>query len=395
MSKISRAQASSVLTAFLFFLVWACAPSPVRLGVLLPLSGSDADLGKAQRVAVELAADRINAAGGVGGRRIDLVIADSQGSPANSLPLLKALISESSVAALLTGGSSREALVQASEAGKARRVLLCSAAGAPELADAGEWVFRNCPSNEQEAKVLADFTAYTLHASRAMVLSSDSPECRSLASGFVLSFHAEGRTATAVDLPAGRREAEETIVKAIRRAPAPHAVLLALEGEQIALAAKALRKAGFSAPLLSSNRADSGAILAEAGPAAESLLLAVPGWNPSSSEPRVSEFVSGYSARAGRGPNLAAAQAYDAVFILARAMSDSGLEPQAIRDGLLELRDVQGVAGTTTFDRKGGVLRPYFMWVVRQGHAVPLGQVQEAVLPDLQRRVSAARFGSP
>lgn len=388
-----RTMGPAFLAGLLSLFLFACTPSPLRVGALFPLSGSDSDLGQTQLCATELALEKINAAGGVGGRKLVLVKGDTHSDPTTSSALATSMMKDPKVVAVLCGGTSREAMAAAEVAENEGKVLLCTVASAPELAATGKWVFRTCPTNAREAKVLADFAAYTLHASRVWVISSDAPEGRSLSSGFVSAFQADGRETVAVTLPSYGQETEAAIAGILQRAPAPHALLLALEGEALPATLRALRRAKVTAPVLAANRAASAELLARAGTAADTLLFAVPGWDPTSSEPRAVEFLLAFQARAGRAPDSTAAHTYDALALLVAALGNEGTSSADIRKGLLALRAVQGVSGTTTFEANGGVQKPYEMWVVHEGRPVPLRRVKEALLPALQERVDAARFG--
>ncbi len=77
------------------------AAEPVRIGVLFDLSGPTADAGRPSRLGVMMAADRLNKAGGIKGRPLELVIGDTVGDPAKATLLAGKLIDQDKVAAII------------------------------------------------------------------------------------------------------------------------------------------------------------------------------------------------------------------------------------------------------------------------------------------------------
>src|SRR5215475_13683492 len=76
----------------------------INVGVIQPLTGANAQFGVNCRDGIELAADAINAAGGIkalGGAKVNLVVADASSSPASAAAVAKRLISENDLTAVL------------------------------------------------------------------------------------------------------------------------------------------------------------------------------------------------------------------------------------------------------------------------------------------------------
>lgn len=77
-------QTSAALTASALIIRPALAAVPIRIGVFVPLSGGAALFGPSARAAARVAANRINAEGGILGRPVELVIADGGVAPAEA-----------------------------------------------------------------------------------------------------------------------------------------------------------------------------------------------------------------------------------------------------------------------------------------------------------------------
>ncbi|MGY3340552.1 urea transport system substrate-binding protein [Streptomyces filamentosus] len=76
------------------------ADGPVRIGVIVPLTGPVSQVGTALRNGLELAVEKVNAEGGVGGRPVEYVVVDDAGDPANSTQLARRLIRQEKVTLL-------------------------------------------------------------------------------------------------------------------------------------------------------------------------------------------------------------------------------------------------------------------------------------------------------
>jgi ABC-type branched-subunit amino acid transport system substrate-binding protein len=270
-----------------------------------------------------------------------------------------------------------------------RRVLLSPSASGPQISGSGEFVFRNWPSDEMEGRTLADFAAYTLHASRVLVVSERNPYAEGFASVFIRRFAAEGRAAALEVLDPARPQGD-----ALARLAGPlnacQVVVLSGYASDLLPLLNALRTRTDLPPVLSTSALSQRSSLRDA--AMDGVLFARPAFDPEG-DTAAAEFSSLYAAKFGQEADIYAAHAYDAVKLLAEVMSKTGSGASGLQQGLLSVRNYQGAAGSTTFDSNGDVIQPFQVCAVEDGRAVPLKSVVERVLPPLQQRVQSRRFG--
>ena len=110
-------------------------------------------------------------------------------------------------------------------------------------------------------------------------------------------------------------------------------------------------------------------VISQAGEAAEQLIYAQQNtWDPASSDPHVSDFVTDYKAKYGEEPDIYAAHGYDAVRLIAEAVQKGGgAHPKNVFVGITGIDDYNGAAGRTTFDSNGDVTRFPKMFIVEGG----------------------------
>src|SRR5512145_2153107 len=75
----------------------ATAAEPIRIGVVTPLTGTYAPIGQQVRWGVELAAKEINAAGGIAGRKVELLFEDEEANPAVAVQKAEKLLQSAKV----------------------------------------------------------------------------------------------------------------------------------------------------------------------------------------------------------------------------------------------------------------------------------------------------------
>lgn len=367
----------------------ACHLNPVRIGAVLPLTGALAPYGKSLERGALLAAEQVNTSGGIEGRRLELLVVDSASSPEGAAKLFQQLVVEERVPAVVGGASTAECLAMAPVAERYRRVMLSPSASGPQISGAGDFVFRNWPSDEIEGRTLADFAAYTLHASQALVVTGRNPYAEGFRTVFTRRFCAEGRTCTSVSLDSAR--SPEAVAMDLA-GPLKRCEVLVLAGYAGGLLPllKVLRTVPGLPPILSVSALAEGLSLREA--ALAGVLFARPAYDPEG-DPVAAEFASLYAAKFGQEPDIYAAHAYDAVRLLAEVMAKAGPGAAGLQRGLLSVRNYPGAAGSTSFDSNGDVIQPYQICIVDGGRAVPLKSLVERVLPPLQQRVQSRRFG--
>lgn len=139
----------------------AVGGDPVKIGVVIPLSGATADVGEQVRHGYDLAAEEINKNGGVGGRDIEFVYADHTGNPGVGAREARRLISQEGVVALTGSYESGVTLVVAQTAEQAQVPYLVPYSSATSITESGfKYTFRTRPALPVWSKTMADFLVW-------------------------------------------------------------------------------------------------------------------------------------------------------------------------------------------------------------------------------------------
>lgn len=356
--------------ALLAVLVLAgCAErGPIRLGV----AGSfGTPIGAPMLRAAQLAADEINANGGIDGRPIELVTRDDRADADTAVAVARDLAASPVVAVvghLFSGMSLAAAPVYN---GGARPVAAISpSSSAPEYATTGPWTFRVCPSDAAHGDALARWVADRLELKRGAVLYLNDVYGRGVRTHFVRQFRQRGGALLGVDPYLGEApEVGPFLDRLARRGDAQFLVVAGNRADAEAVLREA-RARGLTLPVLGGDGLEG---IEQAGPVADGTYHTA-AYLPAIRSEANGAFVARYRARFPDEPppNQPAAATYDAIRLLAQAIAEVGPDRAKIRDALAGLGTAtpafEGVTGPIAFDANGDLAtRRVYVGLVRGG----------------------------
>ena len=348
----------------------------IPIGVYGALTGSEAAFGTATVSGVSLAAEEINAAGGVLGRKIRLVIEDDQGRAEEAASVVTKLITSDNVIALVGENSSNQSLAAAPIAQANGVPMVSPSSTNPAVTQKGEYIFRVCFTDPYQGKALAAFVRDNLKASTAAILIDKKNDYSvGLAEFFGKEFEARGGKIVARQSYTGGDSEFRPQLTAFRTAK-PDVVFIPgfyTEAGQIAIQARDL---GITVPLVGGDGWDSPTLIEIGGKSVENSYFS-DHYFVGDDRPVVKQFVSAMNQRHGKNPEATAALGYDALKIIAAAITRAGsLDRKAIRDQIAATKDYQGVSGTITMGPDRDPIKPVAMIHVADGRMNFAGWVQ-------------------
>jgi ABC-type branched-subunit amino acid transport system substrate-binding protein len=166
--------------------------SEVKIGGVISQSGAVAPYGHQVTRGLDLALEEVNAEGGFKGGPIQLVYRDDSSNPEKGGEAVQDLIKNEGVKIIIGAVSSPVTLHIAPMCEEKDVVLLSPTSSAPLISDAGEYVFRNYPSDILEGTAMADF-ARKLGVRRVVILSLDNEFGSGLSEVFTRRFESKSR----------------------------------------------------------------------------------------------------------------------------------------------------------------------------------------------------------
>src|SRR5690348_4883854 len=182
-----------ILSIFVPFRSRANNSDSIRIGVFVSLTGATASYGTSALNAIKLATDEANRAGGIGGKRIELVVEDDHSNTQEVPGIVTKLIKDAKVSALLAEPVSTRAMAGAPIAQANKVVMISPASVKPELTQQGDYIFRACFISSSEGEAIANFAAHKLKAkTAALILDEQNDYAVVLARFFADSFEKNG-----------------------------------------------------------------------------------------------------------------------------------------------------------------------------------------------------------
>ena len=143
----------------------------IKVGEFGSLTGDNASFGISQNNGVQLALEEVNAAGGVTGRKIDLIMEDNQTKPGETTAITRKLIFQDQVKAIIGEASSSKTLEAAPIAQAARIPLIATGATNPKVTETGNYIFRVCFTDDFQAVAISRFVLERLRLNQVAFLT--------------------------------------------------------------------------------------------------------------------------------------------------------------------------------------------------------------------------------
>ena len=298
--------------------LWSCAgpsqPGPstrtIKIGYFGDLSGPTFNFGQSAKNGVLLAAAEINRAGGINGRKLDVVIEDDQGSPERAATVVNKLVHQDNVVALIAGGASGSSLAAGPNAQAAKVPMISPSSTNPAVTQIGDYIFRACFIDAFQGDVMARFAFNTLKARKAgIMLDYNSPYSRGLTDFFELSFtKLGGEVVSKQSYTQGDADFKGQLSSI--KATEPDVVYLPGYYGDIAIIAKQARQLNITQPLLGGDGWDAPELWQLAGDALNGSYISNH-YSVDDPSPAIQKFVGDYKTKFGAVPDALAGLGYD------------------------------------------------------------------------------------
>jgi branched-chain amino acid transport system substrate-binding protein len=363
---------SLIFFIVLFTLILGCSNkekdvSSIKIGFIGPLTGAAASYGVPQKNGAALAAEEINAGGGLNGKKIEIIFEDSQMDPNKAISAMKKLIDIDKVSSVIGETTTAGTLAIAETANKNKIVLISPSASGAKITDAGDYIFRISPSDSFQAITAAKLISETGLKKGAIVYTNDDwgvgiekalrEEFSKLGGTILLS---EGCTP-------GTQDFRTQLVKI--KALKPDFIYIPIHPAESAIFLRQVKELQVPGQIIGADNFSEKAILKTAGLAAEGVIFTMP-TSPSGNE--YEEFSKKYKAKFNEDASYSAAAAYDCVKILFQVMKEAGIKGEDIKNKLYSIQNFAGVSGKIGFDKNGDVnTKEFSITKIQKGDYIP------------------------
>ncbi len=326
------------------------SPDEIRIGQFGSLTGGEATFGQSTDKGVRLAFDAQNAAGGIHGKHIVLITEDNQGKPEEAAAVVKKLITQDKVIALVGEVASTRSLFAAPIAQQYKIPMISPSSTNPKVTQVGNYIFRACFIDPFQGPVMARFARENLKLKKVAILKDlKSDYSLGLAEFFSQKFKELGGEITAEqNFQTGDSDFKGQLTQI--RSTNPEAIFIPAYYTEVGLIARQARQLGIKAVLLGGDGWDSPKLF-EIGQAAINGAYFSNHYASESPIPSTQEFIKKYKEKYNETPDGLAAAGYDAAMMLIAAMERAkDLTPTSIRDELANTKAFDGATGKITMN---------------------------------------------
>lgn len=340
---------------------------PLKVGVIVPLTGDGAAYGVPVQRAALLAVEEINDAGGIGGQPVEVVWEDGKCEADEATAAAQKLINIDQVKIIFGGVCSSETLAIAPLAETKAVLVISPSATSPDITEAGEFIFRTAPSDAFAGQVAAEYASAKLGKQTAAVISENKDYAQGLRRVFTERFTAlGGKVAVDETYNTGATDFTSQIIKI--KAAKPDVIYLVPQtpapGVQMI---KQLSAQEVTAQLLTAEVLIGRDIVSENGATMEGLIGIEAYFNEQGE--RASKFLAAYEQEYKEKPPFPffMANMHAQFFLIKDGVEKVGLDTAKLRDWLTGLEDWEGTMGTLTLDENGEPLLDYAIKQVKDG----------------------------
>lgn len=344
-------------------------PEEIKIGAILPLTGTAALLGTETKEGIDIAVEEINRKGGIHGRRVKVIYHDSMNDPKEGLSAFRILTDIDKLPVIISSMSSvTKALIPSATEKKV--VLVATVTAAPKITESSEWVFRNYYTTDVQGEVLATYVATKLGLKKMGVLYLNDDYGVTGYEAFKSGLEgnggkvilAESYEKTDVDLRAQLLKLKAAKLEGICIVSYDNALVTALKQiKELKIQTKLFSYSGLADPK----------VLQLAGDSAEGVFVTVSDYDPSSPlEGKQKEFVDNYKQKFGKLPGHYPAFGYDTTILIAEAVKKGGYEPEKIRKALLDIKNLDLTLGQAVIQPNREVRFGQIVKVVNSGKLI-------------------------
>lgn len=329
----------------------------IKFGLVAPFTGSGSILGDYIREAMMLAVDEINAAGGIEGRQIEVIVYDDEAAPATAINVVKRVIENDKVDVVF-GPNMSSSVLAVHQVAADNETLMMVGATSPSLGydrTGNPWLFRLRADDQVRVENQADYAVEVLGSKKPGIIYGTTDYCTSARDVIIARFAEHGIEPVAIEqMREGDVDATGQLLNMVRAGV--DSIMGLTHESEAAVFVRQMRQMGVDVPIVGFTAWGVPAFT-DLAPEAAKGVIAVQSFTPEDTNPVVQEFVQKYQARYGRLPSDPGQAYYDGVYAIKEVIERVGFDKHAMRQELENFSGYVGLQGELVTDEKHNLSR--------------------------------------
>ncbi len=346
------------------------AAPPIKIGAILSVTGPASFLGEPERNTALMMVEEINKAGGINGRKIELIVYDTQGDATKAVQAVNRLIKSDKVVAIIGDSTTGNSMAVIPVVEKAEVPIISCAAGSKITDPVKKWVFKTAQNDSLAVMKIFEHMNDKKIKKIAIITVSD---------GFGASGREQLKLKAAdfgieivLDETYGPKDTDMTAQLTKIRGSAAQAIVCWGTNPGPAVVARNVKQLGIKMPLFMSHGVSSKKFIELAGEGADGIILPsgrvivadqLPDSDPQ--KKALLSYVDNYRKHFKVEGDHFGGHAWDAIMLIKEAIERGGATPAAIRDQLEKTKNFAGIGGIFNYSEQdhAGLTKEAFVLV--------------------------------
>jgi len=333
----------------------------IKIGVILPLTGSASYFGEEAKNGIKMAIkdlEEIN---------VEAIYEDSKCDPLEGISSYNKLVNVNGVGVIVGPFCSSVVLTLAPLAEKDKILILTPGAAAKDISDSGDYIFRNHVLMTQKTGLIGRYSSI-FYRKAAIIYDSSNDAFVDGADAFQKEFNMKGNEVVAIETFKNGDVDFRTQINNIK-SKSPEVLYIGGFSPEALLIIRQINELKLDVQIVTDDAVIDPSFLESVEELGEGLVFSTTMFSEDSSP----DFFERYSGEFGRNPSIFAAQAYDSLMIIGEIIKKEckNADSTCIKNELYKIQDYNGVAGVTSFDENGDALKPLILKTIRNRKPIP------------------------
>lgn len=342
----------------------------VKVGVLAPLTGANAEFGKGFEVAMTMAMEEVNAAGGINGKTLELVFQDSKGDAKESSDLCRQYVDNEDIVAVLGDFTSTACMADAPIVKEAEMAILSPTASNPAFTEMNDCTFGIIGKQDADSRYYAHYVLQEYAGvDNVGIIYIESDWGNAAMSNFVDEAGKIGLNIVEMASLVQDEKDFSSIITKMKAANPDHIAIM--DQGATSQIINQIRTSGWDVSLSTNGPGTSQQLIDLCGENCEGLLLTTPFFFDPENEKEMA-WRDEFTERAGFAPTVHSVNAYDCALLISEAIRQCGddITRENVRDKLAAIDFSGGLTGQIKFDETGSLDRRYIICEIVDGEYV-------------------------
>jgi branched-chain amino acid transport system substrate-binding protein len=337
----------------------------IKIGVMLPLTGEGSQWGNDAKNAIELAVEEISKKNTK--YKYKFIYENDETDTKKAVTVFNKLVDIDNVKYCMVDMISSNVLAIAPIANEKKVIIISPGASNPKITDAGDYVFRNWPSDALQGEVDANVASESLKWLKIAILKINNDYGAGLSDAFTKNLSATSKVVANESYDKGTQDFRTQLLKI--KESNPDGIYVLAYPEELPLIFKQAKELSLNKTFLGTETFESQQLIDSVGVIADGAIYTFP-QAPNSANKVATDFRKSYLTKFEKPWGTPGDAAYDAVYMMVNAIEANGDSTEKVKKQLYGIKNFEGASGVITIDKNGDAVKTFELKIIKGGQFV-------------------------